>query len=113
MATTTKASKPKTPAKTASKPKAPAKSPAKAAATKAPAAKPEAVKGAAKPAARKAPAAKAKAAAAVTPEQRRYYVEVAAYYIAERRGFGGNALEDWAQAEREIDELLAAGRLNS
>jgi hypothetical protein len=45
-------------------------------------------------------------------EQRRHYVEMAAYYIAERRGFApGDPLEDWVQAEAEIDRLLAEGRL--
>lgn len=49
----------------------------------------------------------------VTPEQRYHYVEVAAYYIAERRGFdAGSADEDWAQAELEIDRLLAEGHFN-
>lgn len=49
---------------------------------------------------------------ALTQEQRRYYVEVAAYYIAERRGFGGGSqLEDWVQAETEIDRLLKEGIL--
>lgn len=49
----------------------------------------------------------------VTPEQRRHYVEVAAYYIAERRGFdAGCHEENWAQAELEIDHLLAEGKLN-
>ncbi|MFN6960933.1 MAG: DUF2934 domain-containing protein [Rhodocyclaceae bacterium] len=48
----------------------------------------------------------------LTPEQRRLYVEVAAYYIAERRGFvGGSELEDWLQAEAEIDRLLREGIL--
>jgi hypothetical protein len=47
----------------------------------------------------------------VTPEQRLHYVEVAAYYIAERRGFdGGHPAEDWAAAEAEIDRLLADSR---
>lgn len=49
----------------------------------------------------------------VTPEQRRHYIEVAAYYIAERRGFcDGSPQEDWARAEAEIDRLLAEGLLN-
>lgn len=49
----------------------------------------------------------------ITAEQRRHYIEVAAYYIAERRGFrGGNPAEDWAMAEREIDRLLAEGLLS-
>ncbi len=48
----------------------------------------------------------------VPPEQRRYYVEVAAYHIAEQRSFApGDPLEDWVQAEAEIDRLLAAGLL--
>jgi hypothetical protein len=48
---------------------------------------------------------------ALSDEQRRYYVEVAAYYIAERRGFSGSQLEDWVQAEAEIDQLLREGIL--
>lgn len=56
-------------------------------------------------------------AAQVTPagiaaQQRLHYIQVAAYYIAERRGFhGGSPEADWVQAEREIDLLLAQGRL--
>ncbi|MFA7271069.1 MAG: DUF2934 domain-containing protein [Sterolibacterium sp.] len=49
----------------------------------------------------------------VTSEQRYHYVEVAAYYIAEKRGFdAGSNDEDWAQAELEIDRLLAEGQIN-
>jgi phage repressor protein C with HTH and peptisase S24 domain len=49
----------------------------------------------------------------VDTEQRRNYIEVAAYYIAERRGFiGGNEADDWAAAEIEIDRLLSEGKLN-
>jgi len=49
----------------------------------------------------------------VSEEQRRNYIEVAAYYIAERRGFfGASALEDWAQAEAEVDRMLREGKLN-
>jgi hypothetical protein len=111
-ASTTKKAPAKAPAKTAAKTttaKAPAKTAtAKAAATKAPTKAPAK---AAKPAAKKPAAASKGNGPAVTPEQRRYYVEVAAYYIAERRGFPGSALEDWAQAEREIDQLLAEGRI--
>jgi hypothetical protein len=71
-----------------------------------------------KPAAKAAPAKPAKKAVAtkrpaIPADQRRHYVEVAAYYIAERRGFAeGDPLADWAAAEAEIDRLLAAGRLN-
>lgn len=55
---------------------------------------------------------RAKKHGGVPAEQRRNYIEMAAYYIAERRGFAlGNPLEDWVQAEAEIDRLLAEGRL--
>jgi hypothetical protein len=55
---------------------------------------------------------RAKKAAGVSAEQRRNYIEVAAFYIAERRGFApGNLLDDWVQAEAEIDRLLAGGHL--
>jgi len=52
--------------------------------------------------------------AALSHDQRRHYIEIAAYYIAERRGFhGGKDAEDWAQAEREIDLLIAQGQLKA
>jgi len=127
MATTTKSgekpvkAKPTAPA--ATKAAAPAKPAAAKAAAKPAAAKPVA-KAAAKPVA-KAPAAakpaapKKEAAAAkpkltpLAPDQRRFYVEVAAYYIAERRGFHGESqLNDWIEAENEIDRLLSEGILN-
>lgn len=64
-----------------------------------------------KPPIRRTVAAKRKAA--VPHEQRRNYIEVAAYYIAERHGFTpGRELTDWAAAEAEIDRLLEAGLLN-
>jgi len=71
---------------------------------------------AAKPPPKAAGAKSARSAArkkvGIPAEQRRNYVEMAAYYIAERRGFGpGNLLEDWVQAEAEIDRLLAEGLL--
>jgi hypothetical protein len=57
---------------------------------------------------------RAKKPPAVAAEQRRYYVEVAAYHIAERRGFApGDPLQDWVQAEAEIDRLIAEGLLGS
>ena len=44
---------------------------------------------------------------ALSDAERRNYVEVAAFYIAQRRGFvGGSELEDWMQAELEVDRLL-------
>lgn len=76
-----------------------------------------------KPAAKKAPAANKTLAQAspvrqpdaiprLTHDQRRYYVEVAAFYIAERRGFhGGSEMDDWVLAESEIDRLVREGIL--
>lgn len=44
----------------------------------------------------------------LTPEERQRYVAEAAYFIAERRGFAAGAdVEDWLQAEAEIDQMLA------
>jgi hypothetical protein len=44
----------------------------------------------------------------LTPEERQRYVSEAAYFIAERRGFAaGGDVEDWLQAESEIDQMLA------
>ncbi len=55
---------------------------------------------------------RSKKPAGVSPEQRLNYIEVAAYYIAARRGFApGDSLQDWIQAEAEIDRLLGEGRL--
>lgn len=66
----------------------------------------------------KKPAAKAKPAAAtvrheVDPEKRANYIEVAAFYIAERRGFSpGNPEQDYLDAAAEIDRLITAGHFN-
>jgi len=39
-----------------------------------------------------------------TPEERHYLIAVAAYFIAEQRGFQGDAaLDDWVQAEAAVD----------
>lgn len=101
----------KTPAKTAAKKTAVPAKPAKAAAAKpakAAAAKPAAV--ARKTTAADPPKPKKRA---VPPDQRRNYIQVAAYYIAERHGFTpGRELDDWAAAEAEIDRLLATGLIS-
>ena len=48
----------------------------------------------------------------VTADERLRCIEVAAYYIAEKRGFtGGDPAQDWAVAEQQVDSLLLAGRL--
>jgi hypothetical protein len=81
-------------------------------------------KAAPKPVAEKAvaPAVKAKAPAkkkaaptakAIDPGQRANYIEVAAFYIAERRGFTpGNPEQDYLDAAAEIDRLIAGGHFN-
>jgi len=104
------AKKPASPAKPTVKPKAVAQPTMAKPATAKPVAAPKA-----KPVKTAAPAQPgAGAVRAVAADQRRYYVEVAAYYIAERRGFqGGNALEDWAAAEAEVGRLLREGVLNA
>jgi hypothetical protein len=52
-----------------------------------------------------------KPAAEVTPEERYRMIEEAAYYRAEKRNFApGNAAEDWAAAEAEVDEMLRKRR---
>jgi hypothetical protein len=44
------------------------------------------------------------------PEEREYMISEAAYYRAERRGFApGNEMEDWLQAETEVDSLIQSG----
>jgi hypothetical protein len=53
-------------------------------------------------------------AAAVSPEERRSMIAEAAYFRAERRGFAvGGELEDWVQAEGEIDRLAELGGSHS
>jgi hypothetical protein len=45
--------------------------------------------------------------------QRANYIEVAAYYIAQRRGFTpGDAQQDYLNAAAEIDQLIAAGHFS-
>lgn len=48
----------------------------------------------------------APASADRTPEHRYRMVETAAYFIAERNGFQGDAAEHWRAAELEIERLL-------
>jgi hypothetical protein len=61
---------------------------------------------------KRAPKKTTSATPSIAPDQRRHYVEIAAFYIAERRGFApGNPLDDWLAAEAEIDRLLAGGHI--
>lgn len=67
-----------------------------------------------KPVSKPAAAKSSKAAQkhTVSAEQRNNYVEIAAFYIAERRGFApGDLVADWLAAEAEIDQLIASGLL--
>jgi hypothetical protein len=81
------------------------------ASTKAPAAAKPIAAAVAAPAT-KSPAKKKATPAAkpVAPEQRANYIQVAAFYIAERRGFApGNPEQDYLDAAAEIDRLIAGG----
>jgi hypothetical protein len=43
----------------------------------------------------------------IAPEERWRMIAIAAYHKAEKRGFApGNELQDWAEAEKEIDKLI-------
>ena len=43
---------------------------------------------------------------AISPEQRRLMIAEAAYYRSQRRGFRGDPVRDWTEAEAEIDAQL-------
>ena len=46
----------------------------------------------------------------ITSEERWKMIAIAAYHKAEKRGFApGHELQDWAEAEQEVDELLMSG----
>lgn len=46
----------------------------------------------------------------ITPEQRAHMIAEAAYFRAEQRGFqGGDPVDDWLQAEAQIDRIAADG----
>jgi hypothetical protein len=83
-----------------------AKEPSKPA-VRAPAKKAAPAKGNGEAVSRRTPAKAAPAIGGVTPEQRYRMICDAAYFRAERRGFvGGSAVQDWLDAESEIDDLL-------
>ncbi|MBK1716915.1 DUF2934 domain-containing protein [Thiocystis violacea] len=49
-----------------------------------------------------------------TAPQRHEMIAIAAYYLAEHRGFApGDANADWFEAERAIDAMIADRRLSS
>lgn len=49
-------------------------------------------------------------APSITSEERQRLISLAAYYRAERKGFGKtNPVEDWLLAEREVDAMITSG----
>lgn len=51
----------------------------------------------------------ARQASQTNPEMRHQMIATAAYYRAERRGFqGGSPVDDWIEAEAEIDASLGS-----
>lgn len=111
MATSVKKASPATTTKPAAKKVVAAK-----AAESKPVAPAKMAEAATKPAVKRVSAAKTKLKASTAPtpvissEQRNHYVSVAAFYIAERRGFTlGNPVDDWLAAEAEVDRLIASG----
>lgn len=85
-----------------------AKAPAtRTTASKAPAVKP-------KPVEKKSaePKKRVETVAVFGEEPRHHYVEVAAFFIAERRNFvPGDSTADWLAAEAQVDGLIAEGKL--
>lgn len=69
------------------------------------------------PAAKKTPVrrtTKSSATQGVSDQERYKMIQDAAYYLAEKRGFApGHAQEDWAEAERQVDEQLKAQAPNA
>ena len=57
----------------------------------------------------KKPSAKSLKAREISAEERQGLIAEAAYYIAEQRGFQGDlSMDDWLQAEAEVDAQFAA-----
>lgn len=49
----------------------------------------------------------------ISSEERQRLISLAAYYRAQRTGFGKtNPVEDWLLAEREVDAMIASGNAN-
>ena len=60
---------------------------------------------------RKRPASATPTTVVPDPEQRHQMIREAAYHRAQKRGFqGAGELEDWLQAEREVDAMLLQTR---
>jgi hypothetical protein len=104
---TTAAAKPAAKKTVAAKPAAKKVAAPKAAAKKTPAAAKPAAKTVAKPAAKAAAPKKVAAKYVPSPEQRYRMVQDAAYFLAEKNGFAGGALDYWVAAEAQIEALLS------
>lgn len=64
--------------------------------------------------AKKRTAKKKVAPIVISTEERHHLIEVAAYYIAERRGFSEGSHEgDWLEAEQQIDSMIAGGKFTA
>jgi len=61
-----------------------------------------------KPAKTASPRKKAAGPTVITSEDRIKMIEVAAYYLAEKHGFGHDPQDYWLQAEQEVDAALNA-----
>ena len=52
-----------------------------------------------------------RSAAFIEPDERQALIADGAYFRAERRGFDpGHEIDDWLEAESEIDEMLSRNR---
>ncbi|HKB58613.1 MAG TPA: DUF2934 domain-containing protein [Gallionellaceae bacterium] len=49
-----------------------------------------------------------RAKGSISPEQRYRMTQEAAYFLAEKSGFAGNAADYWIRAEAQLSILLAA-----
>ncbi|HEY5994259.1 MAG TPA: DUF2934 domain-containing protein, partial [Gallionellaceae bacterium] len=56
------------------------------------------------------PSAKSATASAPTPEQRYRMVQEAAYFLAEKNGFAGNAEGYWIEAEIQVGRMLTGSK---
>ena len=49
----------------------------------------------------------------ITAEERLHYIEVAAYFIAEKEGFSSDPHANWQAAEHQVDSHLLTGQLSA
>lgn len=59
-------------------------------------------------------ATRKRAALVISLEERHHLISVAAYFIAERSAISSRSPhDDWLQAEKEIDAMIAAGKFSA